>query len=111
MLAPRGYGVARKGIFSPLSRPRDPQPAWKVEYARDNLAVYVVVNTGEISARRSGLWRIYDTMWALHIMDWRDHENFNHPLIIVTAFITFISFVAGVVLLPFRIRFRRNIAW
>jgi len=81
-------------------------PAWRVQFAQGGLSVYVSADTGAVTARRSNLWRIYDTLWALHIMDWRDHENFNHPLIIITALITLLSVVAGVVLLPFRIRLR-----
>ena len=41
-------------------------------------------------------------------MDWRDHENFNHPLVIVAAALALVSTIAGLVLLPFRIRFRRT---
>jgi hypothetical protein len=40
-------------------------------------------------------------------MDWHDHENFNHPLIITTTLITLLSVIAGIVLIPYRIRFRR----
>lgn len=83
-------------------------PAWRVQFRKAGLSVYVAEDTGVVTARRSDLWRAYDTLWALHIMDWRNHENFNHPLIIVTAGITLISVIAGLVLLPFRIRFRRS---
>ena len=85
---------------------RGPLPAWRVQFADGGLSVYVAANTGAVTARRSDLWRLYDTLWALHIMDWRDHENFNHPLIIVVTFITLLSVIAGIVLIPFRIRFR-----
>lgn len=83
-------------------------PAWRVQFARGGLSVYVSEDTGLVTARRSDLWRAYDTLWALHIMDWRDHENFNHPLIMITAGVTLVSVIAGLVLLPFRIRFRRR---
>lgn len=87
---------------------KGPLPAWRVQFAKGGLSVYVSADTGSVTARRSDLWRLYDTLWALHIMDWRNHENFNHPLIIATALITFISTIAGIVLLPFRIRVRRS---
>jgi hypothetical protein len=74
---------------------KGPLPAWRVHFARDDLAVYVAADTGVVTARRSNLWRAYDTLWALHIMDWRHHENFNHPLIIITAAITLLSVIAG----------------
>lgn len=81
-------------------------PAWRVQFAQGGLSVYVSADTGAVTARRSDLWRVYDTLWALHIMDWRDHENFNHPLIIFTTIITLLSVIAGIVLIPFRIRLR-----
>lgn len=81
-------------------------PAWRVQFPDGGLSVYVAQNTGAVTARRSDLWRLYDTLWALHIMDWQNHEDFNHPLIIIVTAITLLSVIAGVVLIPYRIRLR-----
>jgi hypothetical protein len=81
-------------------------PAWRVQFAEDGLTVYVAAHTGTVTARRSDLWRVYDTLWALHIMDWQDHEDFNHPLIIIVTAVTLLSVLAGIVLIPYRIRFQ-----
>lgn len=83
-------------------------PAWRVQFPDGGLSVYVAQNTGAVTARRSDLWRLYDTLWALHIMDWKNHEDFNHPLIIIVTAITLLSVIAGIVLIPYRIRFRRS---
>jgi uncharacterized iron-regulated membrane protein len=83
-------------------------PAWRVQFPDGGLSVYVAQNTGAVTARRSDLWRLYDTLWALHIMDWQNHEDFNHPLIIIVTVITLLSVIAGIVLIPYRIRFRRR---
>ena len=83
-------------------------PAWRVRFPEHGLAVYVAANTGAVTARRSDLWRIYDTLWALHIMDWENHENFNHPLIIIVAWLTLFSVIAGVALIPYRFRWSRK---
>ena len=80
-------------------------PAWRAQFADGGLAVYVAANTGAVTARRSDMWRFYDTLWALHIMDWQNHEDFNHPLIIAVTAITLLSVIAGIVLIPYRIRF------
>lgn len=88
---------------------RGPLPAWRVAFDdAEGLAVYVVADTGRVAARRSDLWRVYDALWALHIMDWRDHENFNTGLLIAASLTTLIMLIAGIILLPFRIRFRRR---
>jgi uncharacterized iron-regulated membrane protein len=81
-------------------------PAWRVQFPDGGVSVYVAQNTGTVTARRSDLWRVYDTLWALHIMDWQNHEEFNHPLIIIVTVITLLSIIAGIVLIPYRIRFR-----
>lgn len=80
-------------------------PAWRAQFADGGLAVYVAADTGAVTARRSDMWRLYDTLWALHIMDWQNHEDFNHPLIIIVTAITLLSVIAGIVLIPYRIRF------
>jgi hypothetical protein len=75
---------------------RGPLPAWRIAFDdAEGLAVYVAADTGRVAARRSDLWRVYDALWALHIMDWRDHENFNTGLMIVTSFTALIVNVGG----------------
>lgn len=80
-------------------------PAWRVAFVdREGLVVYVSADTGQVIARRSDLWRLYDALWAFHIMDWRDHENFNNALLIVSATVALVMIIAGIILLPFRLR-------
>ncbi|MDX2275493.1 MAG: PepSY domain-containing protein [Hyphomonadaceae bacterium] len=80
-------------------------PAWRVAFVdEEGLAVYVSADTGQVTARRSNLWRLYDALWAFHIMDFRDHENFNNALLIVSAAMALIMSVAGIILLPYRLR-------
>lgn len=91
---------------------RGPLPAWRIAFDDgEGLAVYVVADTGRVAARRSDLWRIYDALWALHIMDWRDHENFNTGLLIVSSLTALITILAGFILFPYRLGWirRRNI--
>lgn len=93
-------------ITEETSEYRGVLPAWRVQFPDGGLSVYVAQHTGAITARRSDLWRVYDTLWALHIMDWENHEDFNHPLIIIVTAITVLSVIAGIMLIPYRIRFR-----
>lgn len=96
-------------ITEPSPEYRGALPAWRVAFVdREGLAVYVGADTGQVSARRSDLWRIYDGLWAFHIMDWRDHENFNNGLLLVSAALALIVTIAGIVLLPYRLRFGRR---
>lgn len=82
-------------------------PAWRIAFDDgEGLAVYVAADTGRVIARRSDLWRVYDALWALHIMDWRDHENFNNGLLIFASLLALIVVLSGFVLIPYRMRRR-----
>jgi hypothetical protein len=78
-------------------------PAWRID-ARDaeSAQFYVSAETGEIKTVRTGLWRVYDFLWGLHIMDWKNHESFNTPWMIGFAGLAFCLAVAGFGLLYFR---------
>lgn len=79
-------------------------PAWKVDFDDGaNRSLYVAADTGAVGARRSTLWRTFDTLWALHIMDFRNHEDFNTPLLVVATSLGLVVILSGVVLLPSRL--------
>ena len=61
-------------------------PLWRVD-TRDDLGtrIYVSPSTGEVVARRNNLWRVFDFVWMLHIMDYDERDDFNHPLLVFTA--------------------------
>lgn len=86
-------------------------PAWRVIFADgEGTRLYVSPSTGEITARRNDTWRIFDFFWMLHIMDYRERENFNHPLLIAMAGLAFSTVLAGLVLLFVRMR-RSVLTW
>ncbi|MCR6643530.1 MAG: PepSY domain-containing protein [Terricaulis sp.] len=84
-------------------------PAWRVAFDdAEGLAVYVAADTGRVTARRSDLWRVFDALWALHIMDWRDRENFNNGLLILASFLALVVVLSGFVLAPYRFGWLRR---
>lgn len=57
-------------------------PLWRVEFANWNKpTLYLSPVTGELVSRRHELWRIFDFLWMLHIMDYAERENVNNPLL------------------------------
>jgi len=79
-------------------------PLWRVDFAdAEGTTLYISPATGEVVSRRSGVWRFYDLFWRLHVMDWREGENFNHPLIIGAAALTLVMTLTGFVLLIVRL--------
>lgn len=84
-------------------------PAWRVDFDDGaSRSLYVAADTGVVGARRSTLWRWFDTLWALHIMDFKDHENFNTPLLIIATALGLIVIFTGFVLFPSRLGYN---AW
>jgi hypothetical protein len=71
-------------------------------------SLYVAVDTGVVAARRSTLWRTFDFLWSLHIMDFKNHEDFNTPLLIIATALGLIVIVTGIVLFPARLGYN---AW
>lgn len=101
---------AHKGAGKPVSwrmvghespEYRGALPAWRVGFdGGAGRALYVAADLGTVTARRSDLWRVYDFLWGLHIMDWRGHEDFNSPLLVLTTLAGLILVVSGLVLIP-----------
>ncbi|MCK4577567.1 MAG: PepSY domain-containing protein [Candidatus Marinimicrobia bacterium] len=59
-----------------------PIPAWCVTFEHWKApAIYISVHTGEVTARRNVLWRVYDFLWRLHILDFDTGQDFNNWLI------------------------------
>ena len=81
-------------------------PAWRIDFDDGaNRSLYVAADTGAVTARRSTLWRVYDFLWGLHLMDWRGHENFNSPLLVIATALSLVVVVTGIIMLPSRLGF------
>lgn len=74
-------------------------PVWKVSFSEpESLNLYLDPWTGEILARRTALWRVFDFFWMLHIMDFDTRDDFNHPLLQIAAALGLIIALSGVLL-------------
>ncbi len=84
-------------------------PAWRIAFAdSEATSVFVAADTGRITAVRNGTWRLYDFFWSLHIMDWKNHENFNSWWLLSFAIGGLLLGIAGTILLLIRWPFRRR---
>jgi hypothetical protein len=83
-------------------------PAWRVDFDDGaHRALYVAVDSGLVTARRSRLWRVSDFLWGLHIMDFSGHQDFNTPLLIGATALGLILILTGIVLFPVRLGLTR----
>lgn len=107
-----GDGAIRSAtllVAEPPGEYRGPLPVWQLRFddARDT-AIYVSAQNGQVVARRTDIWRLYDFFWMLHIMDYKEREDFNHALLIAASAFALVLSVSGFWLLFYRVRIRRR---
>ena len=80
-------------------------PLWRVRFGDErDTTLYISPQTGAVVARRNDLWRTFDFVWMLHIMDYDEREDFNHPLLVATAATALLFVVSGMFMLFFSFR-------
>lgn len=88
-----------------------PAPVWRAKFNDlDQTTLYIDPKTAAVTARRSSTWRFYDFFWKLHVMDYDDGADFNHPLIISAASIAIFVALSGLILLIIKVR-RSILIW
>jgi uncharacterized iron-regulated membrane protein len=85
-------------------------PVWRVDFLEpESLSLYIHPWTGDLLARRTDRWRIFDFLWMLHIMDFDTRDDFSHPLLQIAAALGLIIALSGVVFWAMTTRlFRRR---
>lgn len=77
-------------------------PLWQVQLnGEEDARIYVSADSGEIVATRTNRWRLFDFLWMLHIMDYDTRDDFNHPLLYLSALSALLFTISGFVLLFF----------
>ncbi len=66
----------------------------------DGTRFYVSTATGEIVARRTRFWRIYDWMWGLHIMDLKTREDPHNAWVLGFGLVALLTTAMALLLLP-----------
>lgn len=64
--------------------------------------LYISAVNGRTSLPRTDLWRTYDFLYGLHLMDYADHENFNTPWMMAAAILALSTVLFGIALLLHR---------
>jgi hypothetical protein len=98
--------TSRVDANSPPLELRKAVNGWRVAMS-DGTHFYVDGGSGEIIARRTSWWRIYDFMWGLHIMDLQGREDTNNPWVVSFAVLSLGMVLLAMILLPLTIT-RRN---
>ncbi|PCI63164.1 MAG: hypothetical protein COB37_05500 [Kordiimonadales bacterium] len=71
-------------------------PLWRVDYDDINdSAIYFSGSTGDQVGRRHDLWRAFDFLWMLHIMDYENREDINSWLLIIATALGLTTALSG----------------
>lgn len=75
-------------------------PLWQVQFQdADNTKFYLDPVLGQLLRVRTDNWRLFDFVWMLHIMDYRERDNFNHALLIISSASALLFTLSGIWLL------------
>lgn len=85
------------------------KPVWKVTYDDIlNSTLYFNVENGQLIRARSDLWRWFDFLWMLHIMDYESRENVNNNLLRIAASLGLVFTLSGFGLLFYSFGHRKQ---
>ncbi len=76
-------------------------PLYKIESIDEsskNINIYVDPYSSKIVAIRSNQWRIWDFMWGIHIMDWRERDKIDNVFLKLFSILALLSALSGIYL-------------
>jgi uncharacterized iron-regulated membrane protein len=95
-----GVGRAPVRVSQSSTEYRERLPAWRVDFDdKAETTLYVAADNGDVVTRRNRIWRIYDFAWMLHIMDYRERTDFNHPLLVWASALALLVALSGLYLI------------
>jgi uncharacterized iron-regulated membrane protein len=84
-------------------------PLWRIDFGdRFATSFYIDPYTGSLATRRHQYWRIFDFMWMLHIMDYKERADTHSPLLITAQISGLIFAISGLWLLFYSFSGRRK---
>lgn len=106
-----GELVSLESALRPPSEYGRPGPVWRAKFKDgDATTLCIDPNTADVRARRSSIWKFYDFFWKLHVMDYDDGADFNHPLLITAVGAAIFVAISGLILLFIKMR-RTVLVW
>lgn len=75
-------------------------PVWQVNYSDEwQTSLYFSPVNGALLKVRSDMWRLFDIVWMLHIMDYDTRDNINNPLLMSFAAAALLFTLSGFAML------------
>lgn len=74
----------------------NPLPAYAVTFDNDaKTTVYVASELGTVQKFRNNKWRIFDFLWMMHTMDYKERDNFSNLLLRAFSILGLITIASG----------------
>ena len=84
-------------------------PLWRVDFDDVwNSSFYVDPDTGEFTTRRHTLWRVFDFLWMLHVMDYDERADINNLVLQIFSVLGTLFGLSGVWLLFYSFNRKRG---
>ncbi len=85
-----------------------PLPVWRVDFDDAwGSSFYIDPQSGHFMTRRHTLWRVFDFLWMLHIMDYAERDNVDNGVLRVAAPLALLFAFSGIWLLYTRLKRRK----
>ncbi len=82
-------------------------PVWQVQFNDSSKTrLYLDAETARLKAVRTKLWRVYDFMWMLHIMDYTREDDFHSWWLRLAACLSLLFAISGILLVIHRVLLR-----
>jgi uncharacterized iron-regulated membrane protein len=92
-------------IKESLTEVRGRSPVWRVDFDNsEGTTLFIAPETGQLLGLTSTLWRVYDFLWMLHIMDYSERENFNNWWLVLASSLALLVSVSGICLFFYSFR-------
>jgi uncharacterized iron-regulated membrane protein len=81
------------------------EPIWRVSY-HDLLdsTLYFHFQTGQLVSKRTDLWRTFDFLWQLHIIEYLGFEGYQGLLFRILSLVSLVMALFGFILLFYRLK-------
>lgn len=75
---------------------KGPLPAYQIRFDHSKRStIYVHENSGQVTARRNWVWRGFDFLWMLHIVDFEERKDFNNWALRILSILGLITLASG----------------
>ncbi len=88
---------------------KKPLPAWAVTFNHPtSTTIYVSSEFGKVESFRNNKWRIFDFLWMMHTMDYKQRDNMNNWLLRTFSIVGLLTILSGFLLFWSSSKWRRK---